>query len=157
MFSCLNCFVHSSTRICNVSKTVFRFEDYVKRQKRGLDHSATRSAIIQYNRFGEITWEVWCRNGVKHRIIGPAGIVYGGGRVVKEEWRCNGFIHREDGPAIIRYENGAVITERWIHMNFFHRIAGPAVVNYKNGSVEEYWFNMGITQIQNTNTKIKKK
>lgn len=39
--------------------------------------------------------EVWWRNGVKHRIGGPALKRFDG----YEEWWQNGMLHREDGPA----------------------------------------------------------
>lgn len=46
-----------------------------------------------------LSQEEWCLHGDKHRIDGPARIIYQNGAPVFKRWYYFGGTHREDGPA----------------------------------------------------------
>lgn len=69
---------------------------------------------------GQITAEVWYRDGQEHRADAPAIIEYGDDdkrRVVLEIWKWNGKRHRRGGPAVIEWNNAGDLLriEWWIH------------------------------------------
>jgi hypothetical protein len=63
-------------------------------------------------------YETWHdENGERHRVNGPALIVYDidTGVVVREAWMQHGTLHRTDGPALITRDGttGRVISTTW--------------------------------------------
>jgi hypothetical protein len=70
---------------------------------------------------------------------------YENGNVDYERYYINGIKHREDGPAYICcYENGSVECEEYYINGKLHREYGPAHTEYyENGNIklEEYYIN----------------
>lgn len=86
------------------------------------------------------------KNGVYHRLRGPAMVrYYENGKKEEEEWWCNGVHHRNDGPS----------TRYWCHngdlgfMAFYvhgkrHRVGAPAIQEWFAGVLGiEYWYQHG--------------
>jgi hypothetical protein len=76
-------------------------------------------------------WDIVYRNkdGVKHRIYGPA---YVSKHYNIEEWFKDGVYHRVGGPAIQHNNN-----EYWYENGKKHRLDGPAIIT--DGSPRQYW------------------
>ena len=72
--------------------------------------------------------EIWCMDGGKHRVDGPAVTNADG----EQGWYLDGVYHREGGPAIER-ANGH---KEWWQLGERHRLDGPAI-EYANG--EKVW------------------
>ena len=72
----------------------------------------------------------WYKNGLLHRLDGPAVIFKDGGY----EWRIRGILHRSNNEPAVSYANGH---KEWYIYGKLHNLNGPAVINIK-GDVE-YW------------------
>jgi len=56
-------------------------------------------------------------------------------RVKEEVWTKDGIIHRVDGPAIVKYENGTIFGEEWItdgKINMCKKYFENGTVKYEN-------------------------
>jgi hypothetical protein len=78
----------------------------------------------------------WYKNGVLHRVGGPA-IKHG--RLTK--WYFEGNLHREDGPAIGDNYNGSWYKHGRLHRDTYdlHGRLQPAVINWDPEKRCEYW------------------
>ena len=81
----------------------------------------------------------WHKNGILHRINGPA-VIYKTDKCYSEEWweegklhrnecGCSGTLHKNCGPAIIT-ENKMC----WFHKGKIHKNYGPAIIGFELGS-----------------------
>ena len=74
--------------------------------------------VISHYYSGEILTKSWYLNGERHRIDGPARIVYTpSGETRVEYWYLNGEKHRTDGPAEIFYNNPREIIDTSWYLN----------------------------------------
>lgn len=78
---------------------------------------------------------VWYKNGLYHRLDGPA--VIGPDHEVYKVWYKDGRRHREDGPALVT-DN----CEKWYFNGLLHRDGGPAIFYYKTGTYA--WYKNGF-------------
>jgi hypothetical protein len=64
---------------------------------------------------GNLYYQAWCLNGMRHNEEGPAWIdYYENGNVMRKQWCLNGKLHNEEGPAHIKYyKNGNVEVQAW--------------------------------------------
>jgi antitoxin component YwqK of YwqJK toxin-antitoxin module len=64
---------------------------------------------------GNLRYQAWYLNGIRHNEEGPAYIkYYEDGKVEYQTWYFNGKYHNEEGPARIRYyEDGKVDYQAW--------------------------------------------
>lgn len=66
---------------------------------------------------GIAVYEEWTKDGVPHRLDGPAQISRdrNTGNVVRECWLRNGQIHRDDGPSVIlrNATTGHIYSSEW--------------------------------------------
>lgn len=72
----------------------------------------------------------WTRNGLLHRLDGPAHETIDGVRI----WCQYDKFHREGGPAV-EHADGRL---RWYKRGKLHRVGGPAVYDPDDGSAEWY-------------------
>ena len=58
--------------------------------------------------------EEWFRDDKRHRVDGPASVVFNGDGSKTEEWYSDGQLDRIDGPARVKVErDGTVTREEW--------------------------------------------
>lgn len=82
--------------------------------------------------------------GEKHRVDGPAQIVYKDGQKVEETYYSHGNVHRDNGPAKIFYKDSKVQREVYCVDGCMHREDGPADISYYKSGVIKYkglWLN----------------
>ena len=74
-------------------------------------------ALMERTPSGLIVHAVWCLEGERHRVGGPAVIRHdrATGVCILEEWWRRGKLYRADGPAVIERDatTGTVILEEW--------------------------------------------
>jgi antitoxin component YwqK of YwqJK toxin-antitoxin module len=70
---------------------------------------------VEYYDNGNKDYESWYKDGLYHRLDGPAWIsYYDNGNKDYESWYKDGSYHRLDGPALISYnQDGSKYYETW--------------------------------------------
>lgn len=105
-------------------------------KKDGVLHRIGGPAITRYAKdSGEITAQEWYENGKRHREDAPAFMQkYCGFNV--EIWYKDGQEHRENAPALIdkSIESGLVINEQWFVNGHPHRHNGAAIIRREPNS-----------------------
>lgn len=86
----------------------------------------------------------YLKNGLVHRINGPALIQYGITKsgiktdtVYMEKYYINGKLHRINGPAVVYPKNSN--RNKYYQNGFLHRLDGPAMIDSKR----HYWYKNG--------------
>lgn len=92
---------------------------------------------FEKSRNGKSTYEIWHKNGVRHRDNGPAFIVTDEtGKVTFQSWYQHGQKHRDNNlPAVEDFSQDKVWQEYYQHGKY-HRVGGPATSIGKN----QYWY-----------------
>lgn len=130
-----------SEMLAEMPSKVIRADGDIESYKNGKLHSDTGPAVI-----GPKNHEVYAKEGLIHRIGGPAETIYDPSDGYHcEKWYLYGKCHRIDGPAEIRFDKrGGFYQESYYIEGKLHRSDGPAVI-YRDisGDVyrEEYWVN----------------
>lgn len=99
-------------------------------KKDGVLHRVGGPAITRYDEdTGEVTTREWYENGKRHREGAPAFIQKHCGFNV-EIWYKNGQEHRENAPALVdrSTETGLVVNEQWYVNGRPHRRDGAAII-----------------------------
>ena len=103
----------------------------------GETHREDGPAIIEYDQFGNVTFEAYFQNNMKNRRDGPAVTKFQDGKIILEIYSQNGKKHREDGPALIEYENSNIKYEIYFQNGKKHREGNPAQIEYtQDGNVK---------------------
>lgn len=99
----------------------------------------------------------WTKNGIVHRIDGPAIQLFPieddtmtfteilNEAPLIQEWYFNGKLHRDNGPARI-VDDGTTRIEEWFENNNLHRMGAPAITETSllSDVVEaEQWYHQG--------------
>ena len=93
----------------------------------------------------KVTNESWYKNGLLHRIEGPAIICWDNEKKIYEAWYKNNLLNREDGPAQTYWNANLQKTfEGWYINGLMHRLHSPAYIKYKEErKIEEKWLSNG--------------
>jgi hypothetical protein len=82
---------------------------------------------------------------------------YGNGTKAYEHWYKDGMIHRLDGPAYISYnDNGNKRFESWCKDDKLHREDGPARISYLDNGDKAYetWYLCGQEYIESEHREL---
>jgi len=107
----------------------------------------TQTTVLYY--IGEkIIEKTWFKDKTKHRIDGPAYIVYikNGRQIEREVWYNNGKEHRSNEPSSITYyHNGNVHYEWWYQYGEIRQNGPGFVIYYENGNIHrKCWYENNI-------------
>jgi hypothetical protein len=111
---------------------------YIERTYKGIKHSIDNLPASEFTELATQTSyitdtelsKMWYKNGLLHRIGGPAIEWLNGDK----EWYENGQLHRIDGPAFESIDGH----KQWYQNGELHRIDGPAI---EQDDIQEWWVN----------------
>lgn len=90
---------------------------------------------------GQKTMEVWCVDGVEHRVGEYALRWWQHGELEAEYWYEHGQPHRNDAPSERDWHRGKLYDEAWHQRGKLHRLDGPA----KTTNGKRYWYLHGVS------------
>ena len=133
---------NESTRATEFNRWPFRAEENSPTYTNGTRESNSSKnypdgVTIEKSRDGKTTYEIWHKNGLRHRDNAPAYIAKNeAGEVTFQSWYQHGKKHRDNNlPAVEDFAQQEVWQEYYQHGKY-HRVGGPATSIGKN----QYWY-----------------